>query len=628
MAIIQREPEAVTKLDNTDFNAKDLNANINNNTRSTNHDSIYGNSITFGSNNFGIMSASMGSEYTIGVANAINDQYKNRNNANKPKVTILDKEFNSGLAYSCIVVSMLDNDIVSYFTCLLEATGRKTLTAEEVINEYEASIKNPNLRTIIYTADDAFDSVLHQMIVSVLKQEYPNIKKFKPVDGLVLNAQADIATISPMVAAIAHNACYLENELDSGKKTDLNIQHAVEKEKAANKQFKLESFMSKAINVNELGDPVRTDWKIDLNLVGLNNNVTSLNMDIAKKTLLRTGGYVDAIPELVTLPGMPGQPGIVQTRLRPQIIITANSPECPTLGYGLLGVVATLVMTNKSMWLSALKPNDPKDNVGALNVLTNINNNKDGGEKLPLGDKKYSLDVVYSIISNMFSLDPVFSYDITAFGPQTFYLSALSTAAQTDNSEEKLAAARQIVETASWLTGGNFPSNFPINEIFASDGVIIPVGKWSSKTGVRDIREIDLAFLAAHTDNIEFLEKWALSNLPKHVTGIDPYLTKVNIISKIVPTAEITGKAVRVTFTANFIKTLEAAAVNSGLNVRYAPQIEFAESNNLGIIANYLNHAGINGASGFAQAVTTNVGPNYNTPYSNVGFNRYGGGYR
>lgn len=582
----------------------------------------YANSITFGSNDYGIMSASKGSDYTLNVAKALVEEYTNNNKSIKPKVSILDKEFNPNLAYSCIVISMLCNPTktVSYFTCLLEATGRRTLTAQEIAAEIDASMQNNNLQTIIFTADDAINSLLHQMIIQALKDEYqdPNIS-FKPVDGVVVNAQADIASISPMLAAIGYNACYLENELDSNSKTDVNIQNGLVR--AGNRQLKIESYMSKAINVNEIGEPVRTDWKLDLNLVDVNKVVTMLNMDNIKKTIVRTGGYVDAIPEKIIVSGLPGQPPIEQIRLRPQIVITANSPECPTLGYGMLGIVTSLVMVNRNMWLSTLRPTDTKNNVGALNVLTNINN-KEAGEKLPLADKKYQLDMVYSIISNMFSLDPIVSYDIPSFGPQTFYLSALSSAAQSNNSLEKQKAAQMIVETASWLTSGHFPINFPINEIFTNDGVVTPMGKWSDKNGMRDIREIDLAFLAAHTDNPEFLELWSLSNLPKNITNLDPYLTKIKIISKIIPSAEITGKAVRVTFTSNFINTLENAAVASGLNVRYAPQIEFAESNNLAIMSSYLKNAGIKSTSGFTQ-INSNTGPNYSTPYTNVGYNRY-----
>lgn len=619
MGINNREDVTLNKGNQTTFESESLNSHISNGNTSTN---IYDNSITFGSTDYGIMSASKGSDYTTGVAKAILDQYTNSNKQIKPKISILDKEFNPGLAYSCVVISMLDNtnSTVSYFTCLLEATGRRTLTAQEISTEIDTSMKNPNLQTIIYTADDAINELLHKMITHVLRQEYKAASKFKPVDGIVIGVQADIPSIAPMIAAIGYNACYLENELDNGTKKDVNIQNGLAK--VPNKQMRIESYMSKAINVNELGEPVRTDWKLDLNLVDINNNITTLNMDNVKKTIVRTGGYVDAIPEKIIIPGLPGQPAIEQIRLRPQVIITANSPECPTLGFSMLGIITSLVMVNKNMWLSTLRPLDAKNNVGSLNVLTNINN-KETGEKLPLADKKYQMDMVYSIISNMFSLDPVFSYDITAFGPQTFYLSAFSSAAQAGNSVEKQKALQLIVSTASWLTSGHFPSNFPINEIFASDGVVTPIGKWSSKDGVRDIREIDLSFIASHTDNIEFLELWALSNLPKSVTNLDPYLTKVKIISKIIPSAEITGKAVRVTFTSNFIKTLEAAAVASGLNVRYTPQIEFTESNNLTIMSNYLNHAGINGVSGFTQA-TTNIGPNYNTAYTNVGFNRFG----
>lgn len=582
----------------------------------------YNNSIGFGFNNFDLMSSAKGSDYIVSLSNAIVAHYANLKD--KPKVVVFDKKIQQdskiGLAYSSIVV-LLENQAksqVSYFIILLEDTGRNSLTAKEIINEFNQSMNNPNLASIIYTADDAIDGVLHNHIVNDLKRDYPNYT-FISVDGVIVHSGVDEKEIAQYLAAMAYNACKIENEF-STKSNDLNIQANLAKSKG--KQFRLETFVSKAARRDELQNPIRKDWAINLNLVDLNNSYTSLNLQNSKVNLLEVAGFVDSVPEENQIVLGYGQQPVNQIRLRPNVVITSSFAGQPTFGFTLLSLISSVVMTQKNMWLAALRPDTAnKVNPGALNVLTNIYNNAQGGEKIDLTDKKLNADTVYLNLSEMYSLAPSISFDVAMFGPQTFFTSALSAAAQATNLADQTAARKFIVKTASWLTSGRFPSDFPIDQIFAYDGVVVPLGKYTYKNEERDIRDIDLAFIASHTDDIDFVISWAKSNLPKHVTGVDPYMTKVRIISALIPGAIITGKAVRVTFSAKFITTLEAAAAASGLNVKYEPQVNFTESTTLNIMNNYLNNAGISSGATYAQPLTQ-AGPNYSTNYGAVWYGR------
>ena len=579
-----------------------------------------GYSLEFGSGINGLMSANQGSDYTLGVAKVLSNIYEGSNRKVKPKVHILDKETFTNLAYSTVVVTLKQQDTVNYFIVLLEETGRKPLTASEVISEWETSMKVPGATPMIYTADDAINNILHSEIITALQSEYGKVE-FQSVDGIVLHkGHPSLDQIGPMLATIAYNACYVEAQLGEAGIKDLNIELTVQNQK--NKQLRFESNMSKAIAVNEVGQPVRTDWRLDLCLVNINtSNRLVLNEQNAKAIISRVGGYIDAIPEQVNLMTVPGQQPQVGIRFRPQIVITSNSSEAPTTGYMLLGLASSLVMANKNMWLAALQPKDKKVNVGSLNIMSKIDEGE--GQRIDFTSKNYSLQQVYAGISSMFSLDPVVSVDIESFGPQSFYQSVLSAAASPRQSTEKAAAAKVIIETANWLTNGRFPMNFDPNRIFASEGVVIPMGTWSDKTGDRDLREIDLTFLASHTDDMTLLNKWTLSSLPMSVSGFDPYIAKVDIINKLVPTAEITGKAVRVTFTAEFINTLSASIVSAGLNVRYEPEIKFTEDTNLSIMSSYLGNAGIgNNTAGFAREAVQ-AGPSYQTGYTLNGYNRW-----
>ena len=104
---------------------------------------------------------------------------------------------------------------------------------------------------------------------------------------------------------------------------------------------------------------------------------------------------------------------------------------------------------------------------------------------------------------------------------------------------------------------------------------------------------------------------------------MDPYISKVDLISKLIPGAVITGKAVRVTFSEKFISTLMNAAMGAGLDARYEPEITFMETNNIAMVGNYMAGAGLGGnAAGFAKQQMNNA-PMYQTPYAANGFGRY-----
>lgn len=577
-----------------------------------------GRALTFGGSGLSLMSAGQGSEYTNNIANVLADIYKNSQRSLKPAIHILDKEV-LNLAYSTIVVSLQNKDDISYFIILLEATGRKPLTASEIMSEYTALTKAPNQnRFAIYTADAAIDDVLHNHIHTVLRSHY-KADKFVSVDGIVLHTNhSEFDKIAHMIATIAYNACLAETVIDGENVKDLDLELSAREVASSGERLKYESFMGKSTHAtpNELDAPVRSDWRVDLVSVNTSNTVRSLNLQNNRNQITRVAGFVDALPEETTI----NDNGVAKQvlRFRPHIVVTSNSSTCPTLGFALLGLLSSTVMTKQNMWLGALRPTT-KQNVGALNVITKVD--KGVGEKIDLSNKKYSMDEVWSVIAQMYSLDPVVSMDVEAFGPQTYYLSAFSAAANPINTGEKQAAGRLIVSAASQLTGGRFPSNFNPDLVFAHEGVIIPTGTYTDKHGERDIREIDLALLANMTDDPAILNTWALSNLPASKSGLDPFITKVDIINRLIPSAEITGKAIRVTFSALFINELINTAIACNFNADIDPEVKRNADHNLSIMASMYQGAGINSNAGFAREFVA-AGPNYHSLYSSAFYNR------
>ena len=585
------------------------------------------NVIGFGGREVFTMTTNLGSEYINKLTKNLEEVYKQLPVSERPKVSILDKTVIGNLGYSSIVIHYrTKSGVVNYFISLLEGTGDLPKTSDQIIAEVQSAAKQTGAIPYVFTTCDAVDDILHEEVIRALTVEYGNGTEFKSVDAVIVPAtQHDNENIVINIAAIGYNAVTIDGLLADGLVADFNIRLA--KRKSPNTMLRFDSNMFKQVIPNEVDSPVRADWQIELNAIQANNNIISPNMRDGKHKLTHVCGFTDAIPEEVIVPTMPGMPAVKQVRLHPHHIVTSNAVQTPTPAMMLLGVVSSLVMTNESMWLAGLLPEDskkPLHNTGALNMITNIEGNQNGvGEVLDLSRAKVSADEAYALLKQLYTLGSVVSYDVEIFGPQTYYTSLLSVAAEPGNSGSKQAAAEDIIDAANWLTDGMFPENFGTNEVFAQSGIVVPLGKWSDKSGERDIRDIDASFIASQTNDPELVRKWFLSNLPKEATGMDPYLTKVEIISNLVPSAVITGKAIRVTFTEKFISTLINSATNAGLDAIYEPAVKFAETNNIGIISNYIGNASLNNANvGFARQQMAS-GPVYTTPYANTGLHRF-----
>lgn len=580
----------------------------------------YGSSLSFSSNNLHLMSMNQGSDYTNNISDAIKEVFKRANTKFTPVITVLDKESTANIAYSAIVVSLQKGNVVSYFTILLEGTGRKPLTAGEVAAEWQTAIKVPNSNITVYTTDDAFDNILFGQITSALAVNYGNNVSYVSVDGLILrHAHMDIKLLAQFLAATAYNACAVKHELWESEE-DINIQGFLAENK--DKTLKIDSTISKAAMKNEIGYPVRCDWLLSLNLIDNKPMVQSINLQNNKINLAMVGGFIDAIPEVINVPSALGMAGAVtqQIRLHPNIVITSTSLNKPTLGNLLLGIATSATMLNPNMWLAPLRLMEGKTGYGSLNLFTNLENAQNGvGAKYVLDPKKYSVEEIQNILKNMFTLAPVLSMDIESYGANTFISSAFPAGAKGKADANKTAACQLIVKTINWLTSGAFPADFPINEIFNSEGIVIPLGTWNDNKAERDIREIDLAFLASHTDDMNLLNRWITSNVPMSSSGVDPFMTKVDIISKVVPSAEISGKAVRVTFTHKFMSTLMSAVQSSGLTARYEPEVKYMENNNISIMSSFLANAGLSNVNGFGYEAIQS-GPNYRTAYTSAGY--------
>lgn len=579
-------------------------------------------SLGFGSNLLTPMSTIQGADYTQKIAEGIEKAYvaaKLPPGVN-PNVDVLDNTIIPDIAYSNIVISLPAKGVLYYFNIMLEGTGDRIFTAGDMVNEImqaeRAGFGNP--KPLIYTPDDGNDGVLHDVIANYLTKTY-KIENLKPVDGMVLPAEAPESSIH-ILAGEAIKALYTEMALTTKLANDIDL---VAAKAQSNGYLKVDSTYSTGISVDPFGTPIRSDWRLNLYLFNpQTKQQQSINVRNNKEQINSVAGYVDSIP--ITKVDNNNVPFI---RLAPHIILTNMQTKDSTPGNTLLGILTSLIMVERTMWLPALPTKSSKHQVGALNIYTDLGNQVRTKQKQVPDRYDFSKtqefkdsNQITMALNSMYTENPQLSIDVPVFGPQTYYLSILAAAANLGNPELSTAASKEIIDSAHWLTGGKFPKEFPLNKIFNGPGVVIPLGKWSDSTGEKDIREIDLGFIACHTNDNDIINEYALSNY--NGNGLDPFISRVKIISKLVKDAKITGKATRLTFTREFIDALASASIAAGLQMTYTPTFTFKDNNNINFITNYTRDAGLNGNIGFARQ-NTPQGFAWNTNYGNAGFNRY-----
>jgi len=572
-------------------------------------------SIGFGTN-IGLMKATSGSELTNAIAGEMVKAYTELKD--DLRVMVLDREQYTNLSYSAIAVSLkASNGSVCYHVVILEATGVESLRATSIVSEATRAMHDRKPANI-FTPSDAINNILDDMVLDLLEQHYGKVE-FVSTDGVVIKkTNVDIIDLGGRAARTAYNAVITEALLSTGERSDLNISEAVNERKS---NLRIEQNLYNTTVEDLVGAATRQDFKIDLvdQVVGQSFEQNAY----AGTNILTVGGFVDAIRGDVPMQTQPGFPTVNLPRLHPNIIISNVETAIPTTGFMMLGIVAATVMGRNEMWMQSLASINPKspNTPGALNLLTNIEGSDGGiGAELDFSSNEVTEEEHYAALTKMYTLSPVVSYDIEVFGPQAYYAGVLAAAAGPSDTQARRDSRDELVESCHQLTNGAFPLDFPQEQIFATEGIIIPTGYWMDKSGERDIRDVDLAFVANQTHDVNTVNKWGMTVLPKRLSGLDSFLTRVEIISQLIPDAVINGKAARVTFTNQFLSALAGSCESAGLNAVYEPSMVVNQQYSATQFTDYLASAGLSNAGGFARQAGYGNQMGANTPYAYMGY--------
>ena len=512
------------------------------------------------------------------------------------------------LAYSSVVVYAQFGDTVYNYIILIEDTGRAPLTATQIVEEITAMQRSGGFADV-YVASDAIDKE-YMLAVDDLIRKRVGAGKFGNIvnlDGVVVHyGEVEDSTIRT-VGAMAYNAINAQVDIESGEVTDISIPLALQA--VNNASLVITSRTTQQTITDHVGSAKRSDFRLSLGVVNrANRTVGSPNAKQGDVMVTSVSGYIDAFPDEVQMPNAPYGQFVNQRQrlmgLHPHIIVNLVDAAEPTVGYALMSIITGRLMAQDNMLMSSLLPasRSAEHQVGSLNVITNAEGNANGvGEVIDLLDKGLTSDETVMIIRRMFSLAPIYSIDIEKYGPSYYTESAFSAAGGQADEANSRAAAKAIMDTASWLTGNHF--DFAGHSPFVGEGIVLPAGYWIDRNGVkRDIAEIDLAFIANHTGgDVSIMNRYVNSCLPSSRTGLDPYIERCAVIADIVGNAVIEGKVTRLMFSVEFIESLERAAVAAGFTVSYDAAITLSNQNIFGQIGGYLSAAGIGSNAGFAS---------------------------
>ena len=589
----------------------------------------------FGGSAFGksslLLSAGSGSEYTLAIANAYKEKLKaGVNDTIKTEVFIVDRDtVDAELVYSAVVVAANLNGFVAYHTTLLAGTGRQDLTAEDIINEVNAAYSQKR-QADIYTAADAIDEFLIGLIGAKCEEKWPDATKYYPVEGVILPAYIDETSKNEIESAvvIAANSVITFLAEKTGNSLEIDVEAALKNNPSMS--VSLSHDTSGKTTQDVLGNPVLTDFAVSLNVKEHSNSGNrSIHAAGSEKSIASAAGSVEVIPVQVPRPAAAGSFASSMVRLHPNIIIGQINPlNNPTIGYSLLSILAAASMTSKEMYLTALAPKKGDvRNVGYMNLFCNVADEApEDVAPINLLDNKSTIQDNLLAIDTMITEAPILSMDVEEYGPNGSHTSAFVVAAMPTDSNQA-AAAQSIIDAAHIAFGSAFPKDYPVDQIFVNAGITIPSGYWfDKKNNKRDLKEIDLTFLATEGADRETLIKWINASVPRKA-GVDDisYLERIDIISQRAPKAVITGKAIRLTFSNMFIATLKEAAAKAGLNPQSMQAVQLSNIANLNGIGNMLSGAGLT-STGFGTTYVPNQSRNNfgNNPYGNyMGHGRF-----
>lgn len=470
------------------------------------------------------------------------------------------------------------------------ALGYHTLimgdTAGPIQNEF-VPIPGHGQVEVVRVVGESYNDEYRAAVAQVLQKNFSKVdpKKMFDSEGQVVPAGyngKDESLVRVTIASALVAAATLLNQNTPGF-TDLSLIAGAEKlQTVAKLQF------GQPQTSDSVGQPQRTDIKISFSEVSgtprqQNQGLQSLNSGQVLKPLLNLGGFTDLVwhpssevtahNPYAAAYGTPAQHQSMPFLYQPRFVIThIEAPQLRTMPGTLLGLISALTMRDNNNWMASFtRPTGPEQDIhdiGAIGIEANIERNPSGFGK-PFDTRAATFNDAEQALMLRAYVRPelAISMDVEECGPSTWLTSAFLAAARNNQ-----AAHDFIIESANLLTNGHFGQMWnPAWKIVINDESRVHLGHYTDGKGnVRDIRDIDhLCVLNVRGEQDpriarDWSNTWAKIGYPIELRLRE----RLRIMNMISSSIQITGYAHRITFTTNFLNTLERAIAATGLSIR------------------------------------------------------------
>lgn len=563
----------------------------------------------------GLFAAGAGSEYLQTASKILKDLLVKFELDKKGfRIIPCDKDIVS-TAYSSIIIGKTikveNKDMFLYYSLVLEATGAKTPSVDDVVNEINFAAQNQK-HPKIFWADNSVDAVYHKNVKAYMSNELGDIQK-SHIDGVVIPANSSLnleALLSTLLGSAADNLNITEYQMVT--KSEINVASACK----PGTQYVVETSMPLNNTItNKVGKPVAADVVLTLLQKDIRTDDTklqSLNQSGGSRVLGSVAVKIEWVPVKVEILVNQGAQTMFQTakvpaiRIKPHIIITNINCNEPTLGMTMLMIRTAAVMIDEEMWKKIAMQSETYP---AMNIFSNIEMSDKGvGSNLSKDFKALSDAEKLKIVDRMSeSAYPSISIDVEKFGPTTFALSAFMYSANV-NGVNGAAAKRDVYEALEKLTSGKFAASKALYQPFMSYSEL-PLGTFASKSGEDDLRKFDTSFIAALPNaTVEKVSQFMHDSSPESFTGKQPLVATIRNIAAETSSAEIYGRYYRLTFNRTFIEDLATAINEDGLVLNYDKLIKTTLKFKLTDLALFTNSSitSLNGQAAFNNVSTFN----------------------
>lgn len=575
-----------------------------------------------------VMSARMGSEGVAAMAKKMQAEYDAQPvKGFKFRVDVLDKNSHPDLYYATIMVTCAlansTNGIVAQYGLIMASTNNQPQDdVRKLGSGREAVVK--------VTPDQAWDGALRNILSQAAQGLYPTYSVVS-ADAMVIGADTPLEDPNLIRRLAATAADALATELQRHMKIGgpLNLASAQN-----DNSLVVSVDFNRTPTMDVLGDPVRSDWKIQLVSRQPTNNQNgqprnSLNSSGQEQALSAVSGFVDLIyaPENQ-------QNGVFDSNQNKKTAIYAanlvvtqiHSHRVATTSAQLLGMILALASTTRDLWVNALRtpplPGTARHHhdIGAVNIEANFENNPNGyGNVVDTRSDSFTDQDFGDLIRATIRKQVVMSLDIPDCGQQTSALSIFAAAAAGDQN-----AAKAILVAANELTDGNFSQIFnSVDSLFAGTPSRIFNGKYHDRATNTwaDIRNIDTLMVGnvLGVNSPEVMAKWSDTFSAFSVPPEIRLEERLKIMQAVVGNGSeiiLTGMSTRLTFNSLFLMAVIQGGSKAGFNPRF-------QTNQYGGLAETQRAtASLGNAFMDATGLTTY---NYNGPTSNYGSGSFGG---